>query len=117
VLLFAGLSPELQESLLVKTLEDQGRFAQQLEKMGEAWKKGDTKAMEKVVMGDDIKRSPEYKPLVEKLIDERNVKMVEKIEGYLKGGDTVFVVVGVGHLVGPKGIVKLLEDMNTRPRR
>jgi uncharacterized protein YbaP (TraB family) len=38
--------------------------------------------------------------------------MVEKIEEFLKGNETVFVVVGAGHLVGPKGIVKLLEDKN-----
>ena len=36
--------------------------------------------------------------------------MAEKIEGYLKGKEEVFVVVGAAHLIGEKGILKLLGD-------
>jgi hypothetical protein len=45
------------------------------------------------------------------MLDERNVKMAKKIETYLAGPDIVFVAVGGSHLVGPKGIVRLLEGM------
>jgi uncharacterized protein len=36
--------------------------------------------------------------------------MVAKIEGFLKTGQTYFVVVGSGHLVGSKGIVNVLKE-------
>jgi hypothetical protein len=43
-----------------------------------------------------------------KLLDDRNVKMAEKIDGYLKEKGPTFVCVGAAHLVGEKGLVKLL---------
>ena len=106
--LFAGLTPELQEKLLAKTLAESGELKGMLEKMVTAWKAGDPKAMEEIILS--AKHHPETKALMEKVFDERNVKMVEKIDGYLKGSDSCFVVVGAGHLVGEKGIVKLLQD-------
>jgi uncharacterized protein YbaP (TraB family) len=65
--------------------------------------------MEEAVMGDPAKRDKESSVVIEKVFDERNVKMVDRIEAFLKAKDQYFVVVGAGHLVGPKGIVKLLE--------
>jgi uncharacterized protein YbaP (TraB family) len=35
--------------------------------------------------------------------------MLVRIEQFLKANDTVFVVVGAGHLVGKKGIVAMLR--------
>ena len=35
--------------------------------------------------------------------------MAKKVEGYLKTKDVHFVVAGAAHMVGEKGIVKLLE--------
>ena len=67
-------------------------------------------AIEELMLKVPVKDVPEYKPLMEKMFDERNVKMAEAIEGFLKGNDSCFVVVGAGHLVGQKGIVKLLQD-------
>jgi uncharacterized protein YbaP (TraB family) len=36
--------------------------------------------------------------------------MVSKIEDYLRTGETHFVVVGAGHLLGEKGIINLLRQ-------
>ena len=52
---------------------------------------------------------PELRPVFVKMFDERNEEMAKKIEPFLKGDQPVFVVVGAGHLIGNKGIVKLLE--------
>jgi hypothetical protein len=43
------------------------------------------------------------------MIDDRNDGMAKKIDGYLKTKDVHFVVAGAAHLMGEKGIVKLLE--------
>jgi uncharacterized protein YbaP (TraB family) len=74
-----------------------------------AWMKGDAAKMESIAIIETQKKYPEMKTFFEKMIDERNVKMLEKIEGYLKTSDVHFVVVGGAHLVGEKGLVKLLE--------
>jgi uncharacterized protein YbaP (TraB family) len=108
--LFAELSPEFQEKLLAKTLSEIGEIKGQMEKMTAAWKAGDAKAMNDMMLADVVKQHPESKGLMAKIFDERNVKMVEKVDAMLKGNDSCFVVVGAGHLVGEKGIVKLLEE-------
>ena len=108
--LFADFTPELQEKLLAKTLTDVGDIKGQMDKIDAAWKAGDAKAMEDIMLRSTVKRSPEYKAVLVKMFDERNEKMLEKIEVMLKGKEPCFVVVGAGHLVGEKGLVKLLED-------
>jgi len=106
----ADLSAELQEVMLAKLLADGlSGVTFPWADMGDAWKKGDVDAVEKIAIGDDVKRTPAYQGVIDKMYYERNVKMAEKIEGYLKGSETVFVAVGAGHLVGPKGIVPLLR--------
>ena len=50
----------------------------------------------------------------EKLIYERNRRMVSKIQDFLGTGDTYFIVVGAGHLVGSEGIIRLLEKRGYR---
>jgi len=47
---------------------------------------------------------------MKKLIDDRNVTMAAKLEDYLKGKEQFFVVVGALHLVGEKGVARLLQD-------
>jgi uncharacterized protein YbaP (TraB family) len=65
--------------------------------------------MNKVLL-DHYRDHPEFRPLMAKTFDERNVKMAERIETFLKDSDAYFVLVGAGHLVGDKGIVRLLQD-------
>jgi uncharacterized protein YbaP (TraB family) len=40
--------------------------------------------------------------------------MASKIEEFLKTGQTYFVVVGAGHLIGDKGIIELLRRKGYR---
>ncbi len=69
--------------------------------------------MEPIIM-KNINKDPQLVPIYEKLIDERNRKMVSKIEDYLRGKGTYFVVVGAGHLIGEKGIVEVLRKKGLR---
>src|SRR5581483_6035645 len=108
--LFAEMTPALQDKMLAKTLKEAGSMKNQMAKMIAAWKAGDAEAMTEAVVRDPVKRFPESKPVMVKMFDERNVKMLEKIEVMLKGNETCFVVVGAGHLVGEKGLLKMLRD-------
>ena len=44
-----------------------------------------------------------------KLLKERNIGMARTIEGYIDGGQKVFVLVGAFHYVGQDGIISLLQ--------
>ena len=72
------------------------------------WSLGDIAAMEELTFRG-LAEHPEMLPIYEKLLYERNITMASKIEGFLKEGGTRFVVIGSGHLLGSKGILKLLE--------
>jgi uncharacterized protein YbaP (TraB family) len=108
--LFAQTAPDLQEKMLAGTLKEVGSLKDQIEKVIAGWKSGDGEVLNELMLRDPVKHHPESKAVMVKLFDDRNVKMVEKIEEMLKGKDTCFVIVGAGHLVGKKGIVKLLKD-------
>jgi hypothetical protein len=78
-----------------------------------AWKSGDPKGMEPIIT-KSVKEDPRLSPVYEKLIYERNRKMLSKIEEYLKGSGTYFVVVGAGHLIGEKGMIETLRRKGYR---
>jgi uncharacterized protein len=102
------LSDQEQESFLLYTLEDLKILEGQMNALMKAWVDGDAAAVESVLsksMGD----RPELGPVYEGVIEDRNRKMLEKIERYLKTDDHYFVVVGAGHLVGKVGLVEQLR--------
>ena len=106
--LLANLSDREQELLLLLTLKDLQNAAREVDQVVQAWKTGDTKAME-ASMTKSFKEDSQLVPINERLIYDRNRKMVSKIEEYLKEKGTYFVVVGAGHLVGEKGIIETLR--------
>jgi len=65
-------------------------------------------------MTKSLKEDPKLAPIHEKLIVERNRKMVSTVEEYLRSKGTYFVVVGAGHLTGEKGILEALREKGTR---
>lgn len=111
--LLSNLSEKDQELLLTLSLKDLQNADQEANKLVQAWKTGDTSGMEAVIT-KSLREDPKLVPIYGKLIYERNRRMVSKIEGYLKGNGTYFVVVGAGHLIGEKGIVETLGKKGFR---
>jgi len=109
----AGSTPEEQETGLLSTITSMA----ELPALVEAWARGDDAAIE-ALLKKGADESPEAKRFLAKLFDERNKKMLEKIEDCLKAkaGDC-FVAVGAGHLVGEKGLVRLLEAKGYKVER
>ena len=101
----ASASEQEQEEMLAASLKQAGKFKDLLQKMQQAYISGDTASFEKLIKEEES--GP--KPLMKKLLDDRNVTMAQRVGQYLKGKDTSFVVVGAAHILGDKGIVKLLE--------
>jgi uncharacterized protein YbaP (TraB family) len=107
--MFARMNPEMQELILADTLRQTHDYKQRVERMIAAWKDGNLEAMRRVILIDPLAEEPRLKDFYVKLFDQRNAKMVAKIEKHLNS-ETVFIVVGAGHLVGEKGIIQLLQD-------
>jgi hypothetical protein len=68
-----------------------------------AYETGDVTALE----GEISKQEP--RSYYQRLIDDRNPAMTDKVAAYLDGHETVFVVVGIAHVIGDNGIAKSLE--------
>lgn len=107
--LLSSLPPKLEAEFLGSTL-DSARWTKDLmARVIDLWKKGDAGELEKTLITQPLLERPELRPVFVKMFDERNEKMAAKIDQFLKGDQPVFVVVGAGHLLGNRGIVKLLE--------
>ncbi|MBA3274113.1 MAG: TraB/GumN family protein [Chthoniobacterales bacterium] len=106
--LLSGFDAKLQEKFLSGTLSDMKELKPTMDKVATAWTTGDAEMIEKELIEKSIERNPELKPVMVKLFDDRNAAMASKIDAMIKKGEKPFVVVGAGHLVGEKGLVKLL---------
>jgi uncharacterized protein YbaP (TraB family) len=106
--LLARFSASDQELFLVHTLHNLKMMETQADAMVQAWASGDTRTIETFLTKSAVEDRA-IAPLYEKLLDERNIKMRSKIEGYLNSRGSYFVIVGAGHLVGESGIIELLK--------
>ena len=106
--------PELLVRQSLSQLDDMEALMNELV---DSWKRGDSGALGKLVIEDELRQYPEYEALHERMFDDRNREMTEKILGMQRQGGTYFVVVGAGHLVGEQGIVAMLERQGQSPRQ
>jgi uncharacterized protein len=106
--LMNGFSEREQELFLLYTIRDTESLPTEINGLMKAWRYGDTKTMEGLVTRT-ISESPELRLIYDKLIYRRNIDMTARIEQFLKGKETAFVVVGAAHLVGKEGIIELLK--------
>jgi uncharacterized protein YbaP (TraB family) len=108
--LFASASEQEQQELLASSLKNVEKAKEMIRKMQQSYLAGDADALLKLVHEEES--TP--KSLMKKMVDDRNVTMTAKVESYLKGKESCFVVVGAAHIIGDKGIVKLLQDKGYR---
>ena len=70
-----------------------------------AWRRGDVEALNRSLRDS----FHDFPSLSRRLIDVRNQNWLPKIDGFLRSGQTYFVVVGAGHVGGPNGLLTLLK--------
>jgi hypothetical protein len=105
--IFAEATEEEQQSMLAAALKQGDKIKDLIKRTQAAYVAGDPDALQKVLDEQDDVGS---KSLEKKLLDDRNVAMTSKMEEYLKGKEPIFAVVGAAHIIGDKGIAKLLRD-------
>jgi uncharacterized protein YbaP (TraB family) len=106
--LLTGASMNVQIDMLEQTLNQADEIDPMIADLIAAWLGGNTESFLKF-FNDQSADTPEARMFSKRLLDDRNVKMVEKIKGYLASKGSYFVLVGSAHLAGNMGIVELLE--------
>ena len=106
VALLTGMDEPTQVAMLKQTAQDLAELGPTMGKAFEAWKRGDVKALDKLLVAPTRKA---YPAVHKRMITDRNRRMADKIAGYLKGAGNTFVVVGSAHLIGPDSIVRMLK--------
>ena len=111
--LFAKLNKDEQEKMLGSTLKDMASVETDFPKMVKAWREGDDATVE-MMIDDSMSGTPQFRKA---LLDNRNENWAKKINEYLKGDNDIMVIVGAAHLVGEKGLIKLLKGSGLRVER
>lgn len=110
--LYSKLNDSEQATYLKETLEimNNEEMLRITHALVNAWLKADSKAMRQVLEEslDEDTVTAEFTKKI--LLDQRNPEMTDKIEAMLKNHQSVFVGVGLLHLVGEKGIPALLQQ-------
>ncbi len=107
--LLSGLSPQLQDAMLRDALREANESSDTSERILAAWEAGDAEQLNELLLGG-TGTHPELADFYEKVFFERNDRMSDRIARLVRDGGTHFVVVGAGHLVGARGIVRTLES-------
>jgi uncharacterized protein len=102
---FDGMSAAEQDQLLAGSLDDLDSEIAGITELTAAWKAGDEPAVERLVLAD-VKSDP---TLYDRLLVQRNTRWLPEIEALFSRPGRAFVVVGAAHLVGPDGLLKMLE--------
>ncbi|QEM67552.1 TraB/GumN family protein [Geobacter sp. FeAm09] len=95
-----------EDAFVDYSIEDMKNMREQFALLIGAWRTGDAARLDELMSGELKTRQP---ALYKRLIVERNRNWLPVIEGYQKLRQTRFVLVGVGHLVGPDGIIEALR--------
>jgi uncharacterized protein len=94
------------DEFVTYSIKDMKTIKQQFEILANAWRMGDAEKLDELMVAELKTRQPK---LYKKLITDRNRNWLPLIDAYQKTRRTEFVLVGVGHLVGPDGIIEGLK--------
>ena len=108
--IFDRLEPEEQQGLLIEAARNDPATELTLV---EAWIGGDIAAIERETQAGFL-ADPELR---DALLVKRNLAWTDRIEPLLAEGRRPFVAVGTAHLIGPDGLVALLEARGYAVRR
>lgn len=113
--LLLGFPTELSKITISNTVNNYDEGVKELKNLYNIWKKGDLTEIEEVLFSEsEGELSEEEQALLEmynkSMITDRNVGMADALEQYMNEGKNVFYTVGLAHIVGEEGIVKLLEN-------
>jgi hypothetical protein len=106
VAVLGGLSDRDSEFMLRDALTQPTDDQKEFSRMYKAWRRGDTGAL----WAGDARLRNEAPRIAARLVEDRNVKWVPRIEAELKTGKPTAIVAGALHFAGPRGVIALLQQ-------
>ncbi|WP_374514807.1 TraB/GumN family protein [Brevundimonas sp.] len=107
VRILAGFPEADQMAFLTSTLDAFEDAPVELDRLVEAWARGDVAVIEELGVGDMREESEE---IYQALLVRRNADWAGQIQQLLAGEGTAFVAVGAAHLAGDDSVQSLLEQ-------
>ena len=110
-----GMSADEQKQSLKEALDDADNL-HELDELHDQWRRGDTAALESKLT---VEFKTRYPSLYQRIDVDRNNAWVPQIRQMLDGSssDDALIVVGTMHLLGPDGVVSLLQSKGYRVER
>jgi len=94
-----------QDRLLASSIRDVDAQQRSVTDIATAWQAGDAVGLERLVLAE-LKSDP---LMYQRLLVERNLNWMPVLESLLLRSGPAFVLVGAAHLVGPDGLLTLLQ--------
>lgn len=113
IAVFDQMPLENQARLLRETVRAHEQTEAQMATMTQAYLDRDLLRIMDILRQDNPENSPDYNSMMERLLTDRNKRMVERLEPRLREGGA-FIAVGAGHLSGTEGMLHLLEQKGHR---
>src|SRR5258705_7461538 len=107
---FDKMPERMQEQMLRSELAEMETEQTSLRTLLTAWQTGDAPAIEKLLLGSFSDNPAAYNSL----ITERNRNWMPQLEACLRRSAPCFVVVGAAHIVGPQGLLAMLQQKGYR---
>ena len=102
-----GMGEGNEDAFVSYSIKDLKSIKQNYESLVEAWKKGDVEKLNDLMVTELKTKTPK---LYKVLITDRNKKWLHSIDTFQKTPQKEFILVGVGHLVGPDGLIEALRQ-------
>lgn len=110
---FAAWPRQAEIERLLSVLDDIEAGPASIQEQADAWLADDLRLAEEI----DHRYRRDYPALYETLVVARNRAWVDRITVMLAEPATVFILMGTGHLVGPDGVLAILEQAGIDARR
>jgi len=110
--LFDKLTEKQQESYLLESLDDleSGETAKKTQDLLDAWSKADEQAFDGLLQEARDDKTVNGKFVYRELLAKRNPAMADRIATLMKENKSVFVGIGLLHLIGSGGVPQLLKN-------
>jgi uncharacterized protein len=102
-----NLGAGYESEMIIHTIEDLAQLPQMLDDLLGAWKTGDEKAIDQAMLQSMRER---YPVIFRELVVSRNEAWLPKLDALLETPEVEFVLVGVGHVAGPEGLLARLRE-------
>ena len=107
---------DVQRDMLDATIDEMAESNAILSQMVVAWLAGDSEAM-RALFDEQSPQTDAYRAFDKRMLDDRNVGMADKIQGYLAASGTYFVLVGAAHVSGAGSIIDVLDRRGVKGKR